>query len=222
MKLIYTAVLCVLISSCASRRVAYVEPYLSNGYVLSWGRVIPIVDGKESYRNCKIQVGAYNVPLDSNGIFMIKNREGQTSLKSLTCGNRSVLLPTNYARIHEGAGPRSIYLGNVIVKFGKRSYDRRLSSSYKNIGHGYELSHAEYFAVQNHYARDWALLSTRWNIAHNLKARRSILETPGVPPSRSYSIENRSRMPASTSPTRTSKHRSYISNNLDSYDYDFY
>ena len=213
------------LSACAHRRVALINPRLPYGHVYAWGRVIPVVDGKENYKNCRVQVAGNIVPLDANGIFMLRTREDLTSVRSVTCGNKSVVLPTNYAKIQKNAGPRSVYLGSIFVKFGKRSYKTR-NSDYDNrynTEYMMETNDAEYFAVQNHYARDRALFGRMGDMSYAYKATRSILETPGIP-STNDNNQIADRAPASLTDdkyTTTRKRKNYY-NNVDGYSYDYW
>lgn len=179
----------VLACSCATRRVARIDPYFDDRHVLIWGRVIPVVDGKENYRNCSVYFEGGRVPIDRNGIFVSKILEEKATANAVRCGNRVVELPSNYATFRKNGGPRSIYLGSLIVKFGStaNTWNRRSNlawvgeRSYEKDGfYNYMPTNLDYFAVQDHFYKDKLLLSSNWDIPMLLQASRAILQTPGV------------------------------------------
>ncbi len=179
----------VLASACTTRRVARIDPYLDDRHVLIWGRVIPVVDGKENYRNCSVYFEGGRVPIDQNGIFVSKILEEKATANAIRCGSRVVELPSNYATFRKNGGPRSIYLGSILVKFGStsNSWNRRSNLAWvgeksydKDAFYNYMPTNLDYFAVQDHFYKDKLLLSSSWEIPLLLQASRAILQTPGV------------------------------------------
>lgn len=186
---IVTIGLLLLVSSCSTRRYARVNPYFDDRHVLIWGRVIPVVDGKENYRNCSVYFEGGRVPIDRNGIFVSKILEEKATANAVRCGNRVVELPTNYATFRKNAGPRSIYLGSLMVKFGSSNsaWTRRFNTAWdgqreqeKDRFYNQMPTNLDYFAVQDHFYKDKLLLGSNWNIPLLLQTSKAILQTPGV------------------------------------------
>jgi hypothetical protein len=220
---IITIGLLLLTSSCSTRRYARVDPYFDDRHVLIWGRVIPVVDGKENYRNCSVYFEGGRVPIDRNGVFVSKILEEKATANAVRCGNRVVELPANYATFRKNAGPRSIYLGSLMVKFGSSNsaWTRRFNTAWvgqreqeRDRFYNYTPTSLDYFAVQDHFYKDKLLLGSNWNIPLLLQTSKAILQTPGVKntdvmqtannDSSKAPADSLTRQPASTGETKRS------------------
>jgi len=190
-KLMY-ATLCFICCSCSTRRIARIDPYFDDHHVLVWGRVIPVVDGSETY-SCSAELEGGWVPLDKNGIFVAKVFENKTTVKAVRCGDKVVALPTNYASFHQGGGPRAIYLGSLMVKFGSHAkyWNERLAQYDDRVGYyDYVPTNLDYFAVQDHYYKDRLYMNKTWELPGILHASRAILQTPGIDQSTNRQISS--------------------------------